>query len=138
MSEIRHIAGMEYRKTMLIVLITCIWSALLIYSVWFFFSAKTVQPLTLNEFALKYKLHKQKTKCNARRIQIIFTKNKEIVGFKCECGHNYIQKRLLSQKISKHIENSQESHASYKITRQLEMKWHLRAIGLQYSSIKKI
>jgi len=35
------------------------------YSFWFFFQAKTLQPLTLNELIILCKLQKQQTGCDA-------------------------------------------------------------------------
>ena len=71
------------------------------YSLWFFFKAKTFLPLTLDNLALTWKLHKQHTGCTASRIHSLLTKNNEIVGFKCNCGHEFLQKRLITQKVHK-------------------------------------
>jgi len=77
------------------------WLILGVYSLWFFFKAKTFQPLTLDNLALTWKLHKQHTGCTASRIHSLLTKNNEIVGFKCNCGHEFLQKRLITQKVHK-------------------------------------
>jgi hypothetical protein len=71
------------------------------YSFWYFFQAKTFQPLTLDDLALTWKLHKQQTGCNASRIHSLLTRNGEVVGFKCDCGHKFLQKRLITQKVRK-------------------------------------
>jgi len=65
---------------------------------WFLFKAKTVQPLTLDDLALTWKVHKQQKGCNASRIHSLIKENDEIVGFRCECGYEFIQKRLISQR----------------------------------------
>jgi len=74
------------------------WFALLAYVLWFLFKAKTVQPLTLDDLALTWKVHKQQKGCNASRIHSLIKENDEIVGFRCECGYEFIQKRLISQR----------------------------------------
>ncbi len=79
--------------------------ALVAYALWYFFKAKTVQPITLDELALTWKIHKQRDGCNASRIHSLIKKKNEVVGFRCECGYKFIQKRLITQK-------SQEQHVS--------------------------
>ena len=74
------------------------WTALGVYAVWFFFKAKTVQPLTIDDLALTWKLHKQQSGCKSSRIHGLIKENDEIVGFKCDCGHEFIQKRLITQR----------------------------------------
>jgi hypothetical protein len=75
------------------------WIALLAYFLWFFFQAKTSQPLDLDDLALTWKLHKKQKGCKASRIHSLLTENEEVVGFKCECGYEFIQKRLITQKV---------------------------------------
>ena len=77
------------------------WLALAIYCFWYFFLAKTLQPLTLDDLALMWKLHKQQTGCKAARIHSLLERNKEVIGFRCECGYEFQQKRLITQKVSK-------------------------------------
>jgi len=75
------------------------WLILGTYSLWYFFKAETFQPLTLDNLALTWKLHKQQTGCTASRIHSLLTKNDKVVGFKCDCGYEFLQKRLITQKI---------------------------------------
>jgi len=77
------------------------WVALSVYVVWFFFKAKTVQPLTIDDLALTWKLHKQKSGYKSSRIHGLIKENDEIVGFKCDCGYKFIQKRLITQRSTK-------------------------------------
>jgi len=77
------------------------WLALTAYLLWFFFKAKTSQPLDLDDLALTWKLHKQQSGCTASRIQGLMTENDEVIGFKCECGYEFIQKRLITQRTRK-------------------------------------
>jgi hypothetical protein len=73
------------------------WIALVAYVLWYFFKAKTVQSLTLDNLALTWKVHKQRDGCNASRIQSMIKENDEVIGFKCECGYEFVQKRLITQ-----------------------------------------
>ena len=77
------------------------WLALAVYCFWYFFLAKTLQPLTLDDLALMWQLHKQQTGCKAARIHSLLERNKEVVGFRCECGYEFQQKRLITQRVSK-------------------------------------
>ncbi|PVX24851.1 MAG: hypothetical protein CW691_06300 [Candidatus Bathyarchaeum sp.] len=74
------------------------WIAFVAYLVWFFFKAKTVQPLTLDDLALTWKVHKQQTGCTSSRIHGLIKENDEIIGFSCDCGYEFIQKRLITQR----------------------------------------
>lgn len=68
------------------------------YAFWFLFKAKTHQPIDLNDLALTWRIHKQETGCRASRIQSLVTLDNETVGFRCECGYEFVQKRLVTQK----------------------------------------
>lgn len=81
-------------------LLSGFWIALVAYFLWYIFEAKTVQSLTLDELALTWKVHKKQDGCKASRIHGLINENDEIVGFKCECGYEFIQKRLISQRPS--------------------------------------
>ncbi len=83
---------------MLELLLLASWLILGLYIFWFLFKAKTFQPLTLNDLALGWKLHKHQTGCKASRIDSLLVKNDEIVGFRCSCGYEFLQKRLITQK----------------------------------------
>ena len=108
------------------------------YSLWFFFKAKTFQSLTLDDLALNWKLHKQHTGCKASHIHTLFVRNNEVVGFKCECDTDYLQKRLITQKAHTYIKTSIPSPLSPKITSLLKTKSSLENLGLHYSHIKQI
>ncbi|MEM3666919.1 MAG: hypothetical protein QW222_07555 [Candidatus Bathyarchaeia archaeon] len=82
-------------------LVWILWVAFGAYILWFFLKAETAQPLTLDDLALTWKLHKQQTGCKASRIYSLIKENDEIIGFKCECGYKFIQKRLITQKIKR-------------------------------------
>jgi len=69
-----------------------IWIALIAYGTWYFTSAKRCAPLTNEEVRVLWKIHKQNTTCNSRRLQEIKRGNK-VVGFKCGCGYKHKQER---------------------------------------------
>jgi hypothetical protein len=77
------------------------WLSFAAYCSWYFFKAKTFQPLTLDDLALTWRMHKQQTSCTASRLHSLLTRNNEVVGFKCECGYEFKQKRLITQKARK-------------------------------------
>ena len=83
---------------LLILVVGSLWLAFGGYIVWFFFRAKTVQPLTLDDLALTWKVHKRQKGCKASRIHGLIKGNNEIIGFKCECGYEFVQKRLITQR----------------------------------------
>jgi len=75
------------------------WLALAAYAMWFLFKAKTFQPLTLDDLALTWKLHKQNTGCTASRINSMLKNDDDVVGFKCDCSYEFLQKRLITQRV---------------------------------------
>lgn len=74
------------------ILMPTLWVCFAAYATWYFASAKHYAPLTLKEARLLWKIHKQKAECDARKWREIRRKDK-IVGFECECGYKYMQKR---------------------------------------------
>jgi hypothetical protein len=74
------------------------WFALGVYVSWYVFKAKDFQPLTLDNLALTWKLHKHQSGCKSSCIRHLLVRNDEVVGFKCECGHEFLQKRLITQR----------------------------------------
>jgi hypothetical protein len=84
-------------KMLLALVVSGFWASLVAYLLWYIFKAKTVQPLTLDDLALTWKVHKQRDGCNASRIHSMIKENDEVVGFRCECGYTFVQKRLITQ-----------------------------------------
>lgn len=114
------------------------WLALVTYAIWYLFNAKTIQPLTLDDLALTWKIHKHQTNCKASHIHTLLVKDNEVVGFKCECGNETIQKRLITQNVSTYLKRSIPHSLSPKIKSVLNTKNSLENLGLQYSHIKRI
>ena len=72
-----------------------VWTSFGIYALWYLTSAKDYAPLTVREAEFLWKLHRQFDQCKAKTWQRIMY-NGRIVGFRCECGYQYIQKRPIA------------------------------------------
>jgi hypothetical protein len=83
-----------------------IWLSFVTYVLWYMFRAKELQPLTLDDLALLWRIHKHQTRCTASRLRELLIKNNNVVGFKCECGHHYLQKRLITQRIHPQLQTA--------------------------------
>lgn len=91
---------------MLDLLLWILWFIFGAYSFWFFTQAKKLQPLTFDELVLLWKLHKQEAHCDASipKVEPIMNKHQhEFVGFKCECGYQYLSKRLITQRDARNL-----------------------------------
>jgi hypothetical protein len=106
------------------------------YVFWFIFKAGTIQPLGSDELALMWKLHRRESGCGAPIINELLIKNSELVGFKCACGHVFLQRRLITQRIYT-CANSLLPKASNTV-RLSEVDEQLRDQGLRYSRIKEM
>ena len=115
-----------------------LWIALGAYTLWYFFGAKTIQPLSLDALAITWKLHKKQTGCTAPQLNTILVNKNKVVGFKCDCGYNYMQKRLIAQKASSDMQTNLVPMLSHKITNVVEAKRSLQKLGVEYSSIRKV
>src|SRR4030067_1180730 len=96
------------------------WLPLAVYCFWYFFMAKTFQPLTWDNLALTWRLHKQQTGCTASRIHSLLTSDDEVVGFKCWCGCEFRQRRLITQRVLK--PRVSKTSQSLKVLMRLEEK----------------
>ena len=108
------------------------------YSLWFFFKAKTYHPLGLDELAIMWKTHKQKADCKASHIDTLLINNNEVVGYKCNCGTEYFQKRLITQKAHTFTNTKLMPAVTNKFTGALAIKSSMNAVCLNCSSIKQI
>lgn len=124
---------------MLDLLVWAFWFIFGVYSFWFFSKAKTFQPLTLDKLALTWKLHKQQTGCTASRIHSLLTKKNEVVGFQCECGYGFLQKRLITQKVHTYAQTNIMPSISCKVAGPLQKtQASLQNLGLPCLYIKEI
>jgi hypothetical protein len=77
------------------------WAVFIAYCFWLLTLAKKLQPMTLDELVILWKLHKQQARCNSPISQVkpITGKNSdELLGFKCRCGYQYVSKRPIAQR----------------------------------------
>lgn len=109
---------------LLYLLLLGFWLTFAFYFFWYFFMAKTLQPLTWDNLALTWRLHKQQTGCTASRVHSLLTRNDEVIGFKCWCGTEFRQRRLITQKVLKpHVsEGYSKTSQSLKVVMGLEEK----------------
>ena len=63
---------------------------------WYLSSAKCDVPLTVDEARVLWKMHKQSANCVGHRWRRIARKSGKLLGFECECGFRYEQKRRLA------------------------------------------
>jgi len=123
---------------MLSLLVTSVWLTLAAYTLWFLFKAKTLHPLTLDDLALTWKLHKQQTGCKATRIHSLLMKHDEVVGFKCNCGYKFTQKRLITQKAHNHAQTSIQHLLSSVSAKQSPKTSSLQNPNLPYTYIESV
>ncbi len=147
-SKERHIVHKHNKTTvqekyggrkMLELLMLAFWFILGGYSSWFLFGARTLQPLTLDNLALTWKLHKQETGCKASRIHSLLARNGEVYGFKCDCGYKFLQKRLITQKIRASPQINKLSTMHTKVATPLsKIKVPLQNLGIRFVHVEKI
>jgi hypothetical protein len=101
----KMLAYMEY-------MLCGVWFLLGGYAFWFLSKAKTYQPITLDELACAWKLHKREAGCNASQIHDLLIKKDQVVGFKCACGYEWLQKRPISQKVHLPAQNDKPQSVS--------------------------
>jgi hypothetical protein len=58
-------------------------------------------------------MHKQQTGCTASRINSLLTRNNEVIDFKCECGYEFQQTRLITQKVHKPHDVNEKLEATH-------------------------
>ena len=75
------------------------WVIFGVFCFWYFFAANTLQPLTLEDVGLTWRFHKRQMGCAGSRINDLLMKDNEVVGFRCECGYEFRQRRLITQKV---------------------------------------
>ena len=81
------------------ILVPIFWILLGVLTIWFLFFAQTTHPMSLDDLALTWRLHKQRTNCKSGQINQLLNEKEEVVGFRCKCGFEFKQKRLITQKI---------------------------------------
>jgi hypothetical protein len=120
------------------VLVWSFWFLLGAYGAWFLFKAKDSVPLTLDELALAWKLHKQLTGCKKPGIRdLLVRKNGEVVGFTCDCGHKFLQKRLISQGVHPSMQRG-KLVSIYDIHSLQKKKSIMRNQNLDYKNVRRV
>ena len=56
-----------------------------------------------------FKMHKRQAGCTGTKISNFLLEKGKVVGFRCECGYKYEQKRLLTQKVRKPLASEEFS-----------------------------
>jgi hypothetical protein len=124
---------------MIDLLVWAFWFIFGAYSVWFFTKAKTLQPMPTDHLALIWQIHKQQTTCEATQIHSILMKNNYIVGFECNCGYKFIQKRPITKKVPTNIQTSIMPLTFSKNGKpMLKAKDSIQKLGIRYMHIKRI
>jgi len=71
------------------------WTFFTGYLLWYITSAKRDALITVNDAKVLWKLHKQSANCTGHKWRRVTCKSGKVLGFECECGYKYTQKRLL-------------------------------------------
>lgn len=108
-----------------------LWFGVGAYVSWYVFKAKEFQPLALDDLALIWKLHKRQTGCKSSYIHDLLVRNDEVVGFRCECGHEFFQKRPITQRTK--VPARSGTLVSFQ-----NVSGAVETPGLSYQNIKKI
>ena len=87
-------------------LILTAWSGLAVCAIVFTLAKRSV-PVTVDEVKVMWVMHRKTASCRCRKWEPIKRKKDKIVGFQCECGYRYTQKRPLVCRVPKHgVEHS--------------------------------
>ncbi len=90
---------------MLEALMVTAWSGFAVCAGWVFISAKTNTPITMEDAKVMWVMHKKNAECKSRKWQPVKKRKGKIVGFKCECGYKYEQKRPVLSRTPKRSEH---------------------------------
>ena len=69
------------------------WVSLVVYGSWFMFRAKQYAVLSPRDAHILWSIHKHEAQCDSSNFVSITYSKKGIIGFKCQCGHEYLSKR---------------------------------------------
>jgi hypothetical protein len=78
-----------------------VWFGFGAYCFWFFTQAKRLEPLTLDDLVILWKIHRQQAGCRAplsKLKPITHDHSNEFSGFSCDCGYQYLSRRLIVQR----------------------------------------
>jgi len=78
---------------MLEILLFASWFAFGAYNLWLIGKARQYAPLSAQDVYILWSVHRKETHCNSSTYACKIHKKKGIIGFKCQCGHEYTSKR---------------------------------------------
>jgi len=108
-----------------------IWLAFGAYVFWYVVKAEDFQPLTLDSLALTWRMHKSQTGCKSSCVHDLLIRDNEVVGFRCSCGYEFLQKRLITQRpLIAPMRSNLESLEN--------IGGMANSLGLAYANIKRI
>jgi hypothetical protein len=81
------------------------WTIFSLYATWYLTKAKSCVPIAVNEARIPRRIHKRNLHCQSIRWREI-RRGSKTIGFECECGHRYIQRRPIVANTSSRQENS--------------------------------
>ena len=76
-------------------------------------TVKRTAPITEQEAKVMWTMHRKTTHCKSHKWQPIKRKGNRIIGFKCDCGYKYTQKRPLISGTPKQCIQYSEHPASF-------------------------
>jgi|YelNatPaOPRAMG01_1025707.scaffolds.fasta_scaffold50834_1 hypothetical protein len=88
---------------MLSIILPTLYIAFAAYFLWLISSAKHVTPITLEEAKVLWSIHRQKDNCRCRKWVPVTRRNGSVIGFKCECGYKYTQKKPVVSRAPKTV-----------------------------------
>ncbi len=88
---------------MLETLMIVAWSGLAVGAI--VFTIRRPVPISANEAKVIWKMHRETAHCRGHKWRLLKRKQDKIVGFQCECGYKYTQKRpLVCRSLKQNVE----------------------------------
>jgi hypothetical protein len=78
------------------------WASFALCGAWYLTSAKRNTPMTQSDAKMMWILHRKSANCMGHKWKPITRRKGKIIGFECECGYKYTQKRPLISRMPKH------------------------------------
>jgi hypothetical protein len=77
------------------------WASFALCGAWCLTSVKRNTSITFSDAKMIWILHRKSANCTGHKWQPITRRKGKIIGFECECGYEYTQKRPLVSRIPK-------------------------------------
>jgi hypothetical protein len=91
------------------IILPAAWAIFTGYLLWYMVAVKRSTPLTSDEAKVLWKIHKKAAHCAGQKWQPVTRKGGKLLGFQCECGYHYTQKRPMIAGTYKPINQSCEN-----------------------------